>query len=91
MRPHRAFRTAAAVLTLLAAACTSGGGPEGSAGSPTPTYRPSGDLVVMAFAREYPDPKDPSQKYTTTWFDMFRLADGKIAEHWDPATRPVPK
>ena len=50
-----------------------------------------GDLVVMAFAREYPDPKDPSQKYTTTWFDMFRLADGKIAEHWDPATRPVPK
>jgi predicted SnoaL-like aldol condensation-catalyzing enzyme len=50
-----------------------------------------GDLVVMAFAREYPDPKDPSQKYTTTWFDMFRLFDGKIAEHWDPATRPVPK
>jgi len=50
-----------------------------------------GDLVVMAFAREYPDPKDPSQKYTTTWFDMFRLVDGKIAEHWDPATRPVPK
>jgi len=50
-----------------------------------------GDLVVMAFAREYPDPKDPSQKYTTTWFDMFRLVDGKIAEHWDPATRPVLK
>jgi predicted SnoaL-like aldol condensation-catalyzing enzyme len=47
-----------------------------------------GDLVVMAFAREYPDPKDSSQKYTTTWFDMFRLVDGKIAEHWDPATRP---
>jgi predicted SnoaL-like aldol condensation-catalyzing enzyme len=50
-----------------------------------------GDLVVMAFAREYPDPRDASQKYTTTWFDMFRLVDGKIAEHWDPATRPVPK
>ena len=46
-----------------------------------------GDLVVMAFAREHPDPKDPSQKYTTTWFDMFRIADGKIAEHCDPAMK----
>ena len=46
-----------------------------------------GDLVVMAFAREYPDPKDPSHKYTTTWFDMFRVADGRLVEHWDAATR----
>ncbi|MGE5640298.1 MAG: nuclear transport factor 2 family protein [Clostridia bacterium] len=50
-----------------------------------------GDYVVMAFAREYPDPADPAKKYSTTWFDMFRLADGKIAEHWDPATKPAPK
>jgi predicted SnoaL-like aldol condensation-catalyzing enzyme len=21
---------------------------------------------------------------------MFRIVDGKIAEHWDPATKPVP-
>ena len=46
-----------------------------------------GDLVVMAFVREHPDPKDPSQKYTTTWFDLFRIVDGKIAEHWDPAMK----
>ena len=46
-----------------------------------------GDLVVLAFAREAADPKDPAQKYSTTWFDMFRLEGGKIAEHWDPATR----
>ena len=46
-----------------------------------------GDLVVMAFAREYPEPSDASRKYTTTWFDMFRIVDGKIAEHWDPATK----
>lgn len=46
-----------------------------------------GDLVVLVFAREAPDPKDPSKKYTTTWFDMFRLEGGKIAEHWDPATK----
>ena len=46
-----------------------------------------GDLVVLAFARENADPKDPARKYTTTWFDMFRIEGGKIAEHWDPATR----
>jgi len=44
-----------------------------------------GDLVVLAFVREAPDPKDAARKYTTTWFDMFRVADGKIAEHWDAA------
>jgi predicted SnoaL-like aldol condensation-catalyzing enzyme len=46
-----------------------------------------GDLVTLAFAREYPDPKDSSRRYTTTWFDMFRLENGKIAEHWDGAVR----
>ena len=46
-----------------------------------------GDLVAMFFVREYPEPSDPSKKYTTTWFDLFRIVDGKIAEHWDPATK----
>lgn len=46
-----------------------------------------GDMVVLAFARENPDPKDATQKYGTTWFDMFRLQDGKIVEHWDPALK----
>jgi predicted SnoaL-like aldol condensation-catalyzing enzyme len=23
-----------------------------------------------------------------TWFDMFRVEAGMIAEHWDPAVRP---
>lgn len=45
------------------------------------------DLVTLSFAREYPDPKDASQKYTTTWFDMFRIENGKIVEHWDSALR----
>jgi len=48
-----------------------------------------GDLVVLSFAREYPDPQDPAKRYTTTRFDMFRIVDGKIAEHWDPATKPA--
>jgi predicted SnoaL-like aldol condensation-catalyzing enzyme len=46
-----------------------------------------GDFVVLSFVREQQDPKDPARKYTTTWFDMFRIEGGKIAEHWDPAVR----
>jgi predicted SnoaL-like aldol condensation-catalyzing enzyme len=44
------------------------------------------DLVVLALVREGVD-KD-GNPYTTTWFDMFRVADGKIVEHWDTATKP---
>ena len=46
-----------------------------------------GDFVVLTFMRELPDPKDPTKKYTTTWFDMFRMENGKIAEHWDAAEK----
>ena len=46
-----------------------------------------GDLVILSFVREATDPKDGSKKYTTTWFDMFRIEAGKIAEHWDPAPK----
>jgi len=44
-----------------------------------------GDYVIVARPREYPDPRDPSKKYTTTWFDMWRFVDGKADEHWDGA------
>ena len=46
-----------------------------------------GNFVTLSFVREMPDPKNKDQKYTTTWFDMFRIDDGKIAEHWDVATK----
>jgi predicted SnoaL-like aldol condensation-catalyzing enzyme len=46
-----------------------------------------GDRVVMSFASRRPDPAHPGSSYTTTWFDMFRIADGKIAEHWDCAPK----
>jgi predicted SnoaL-like aldol condensation-catalyzing enzyme len=45
-----------------------------------------GDLVTVATVREYDDPRTPGKKYTTTWFDMWRIKDGKADEHWDGAT-----
>jgi predicted SnoaL-like aldol condensation-catalyzing enzyme len=50
----------------------------------------SGDYVTVATARELKDPRDPSKTYTTTWFDMWRIKDGKADEHWDPQTLPEP-
>jgi len=46
-----------------------------------------GDYVVLSFVREVVEPSDPAKKYTTTWFDMFRIENGKIAEHWDGAQK----
>jgi predicted SnoaL-like aldol condensation-catalyzing enzyme len=46
-----------------------------------------GDLVVLSFVRKAADPKDKTKTYTTTWFDMFRVEEGKIAEHWDCDSR----
>jgi len=49
-----------------------------------------GDMVTLSLVREYDEPGKPGQKYTSTWFDMFRIQDGKIAEHWDNATKAGP-
>jgi predicted SnoaL-like aldol condensation-catalyzing enzyme len=45
-----------------------------------------GDLVSLFFLRECEDPRNPGQTYTTTWFDMFRIENDLIAEHWDFGT-----
>ena len=49
-----------------------------------------GDLVVVAFVREHDDPRKAGAKYTTTWFDQWRIRDGKAVEHWDPQTIAAP-
>ncbi len=46
-----------------------------------------GDYVTLAFVREYDDPAGAGKKYTTTWFDMLRIVDGKVVEHWDSAMK----
>ena len=42
-----------------------------------------GDFVIMSTVRKGTDPKIHGGNYTTTWFDMYRIKDGKIDEHWD--------
>lgn len=46
-----------------------------------------GDLVTVATVRTEKDPKDPSKTYTTTWYDTWRIVDGKADEHWDAAVK----
>jgi len=45
------------------------------------------DLVVLAFRRELLDLENEGQTYTTTGFDLFRVANGKIVEHWSYGTK----
>lgn len=43
------------------------------------------DFVMVNFVR--PETDAAGKPYTTTWFDLYRLKDGKIIEHWDPALK----
>lgn len=42
-----------------------------------------GDIVVVATVTRVDDPDHPGQKYDSTHFDMYRIENGLIAEHWD--------
>ncbi len=45
-----------------------------------------GELVTVVTVAEREDSK--GQPYTTTWFDMWRIQDGRADEHWDPMVKP---
>ncbi|AGH95936.1 nuclear transport factor 2 family protein [Pseudobdellovibrio exovorus] len=45
------------------------------------------DLVTVAFVRTVKDKNDPKKSYTTTWFDMWRIKDGKAVQHWDSSLK----
>jgi len=49
-----------------------------------------GDYVIVVTPRKFPDPRDTSKTYSTTWFDMWRFVGGKADEHWDGATIAPP-
>lgn len=44
-----------------------------------------GDLVTVIYPRRVKDPKHPNGSYSTSWFDTWRIKDGKAVEHWDSA------
>lgn len=41
-----------------------------------------GDYVATTFVR--PEKDANGETYYSSWFDLYRIEDGKIAEHWDP-------
>lgn len=54
---------------------------------PLVTSVAEGDLVVQVLKLEHPHPIRANATYTTTRFEMFRVADGRITEHWDGVTK----
>ena len=48
-----------------------------------------GDYVTTAFVR--PEKDANGETYYSSWFDLYRIADGKIAEHWDPMLKSDPR
>jgi len=40
-------------------------------------------MVLIAVVSWDDDPEKPGQRYASTHFDLYRVENGKIAEHWD--------
>ncbi len=55
---------------------------------PEPVVRGAkGDFVWLVWEREAKDPRDPSKTYHFNTFDILRIQNGKVQEHWDSAKR----
>jgi predicted SnoaL-like aldol condensation-catalyzing enzyme len=50
----------------------------------------SGPHVFFMFKRAEKDPDDPNKTYPAYWFDMVRVENGLIQEHWDAAMKTPP-
>jgi predicted SnoaL-like aldol condensation-catalyzing enzyme len=50
----------------------------------------SGPFVLYMFERKDKDPDDPAKEYTWDHFDMLRVENGKIQEHWDEVEKHAP-
>jgi len=46
-----------------------------------------GDFVVLVWEREGKDPADPTKTYKYNTYDMLRIENGKVQEHWDYAQK----
>jgi predicted SnoaL-like aldol condensation-catalyzing enzyme len=47
----------------------------------------SGPYVFLMIKRAEKDPDDASKTYPAYWFDLVRVDNGMIQEHWDAATK----
>jgi predicted SnoaL-like aldol condensation-catalyzing enzyme len=50
----------------------------------------SGSYVFMMFKQTLKDPDDPAKTYPAFWFDMVRVDNGMVQEHWDAAVKNAP-
>jgi predicted SnoaL-like aldol condensation-catalyzing enzyme len=48
-----------------------------------------GNYVTTAFVR--PETDASGETYYSSWFDLYRIENGRIAEHWDPMLKSDPK
>jgi predicted SnoaL-like aldol condensation-catalyzing enzyme len=55
--------------------------------SPPVVQFAKGDFVVLVWEREGKDPADPSKTYKYNTYDMLRIENGKVQEHWDYAIK----
>jgi len=46
-----------------------------------------GDFVWLIFETEQKDPRDPSKTYHANSFEVLRIQNGKVQEHWDSAMK----
>ena len=46
-----------------------------------------GDYVWLIFEHEDKDPRDPAKTYHYNSFDVLRIQNGKVQEHWDSAQK----
>jgi len=50
----------------------------------------SGPYVFVMVKQMKDDPNEPNQKYPAYWFDLVRVDNGMVQEHWDSATKNAP-
>jgi predicted SnoaL-like aldol condensation-catalyzing enzyme len=48
-----------------------------------------GDHVVIIWSQPQPDPHHPGATYDGEAFDMFRIRDGQVVEHWDDTRKAL--
>jgi predicted SnoaL-like aldol condensation-catalyzing enzyme len=65
-------------------------GPEWPRGAPALTLI-DGPYSLMMWDRQAKDPDDPSKMYMWNHYDVVRVENGKIKEHWDEAVINPPQ